>query len=74
MTADEVIAALKAYVDKKVVLTFSYGETQAVYLINVDDEGVVYDLVIEDRRDAKNAWWTTFGDIVDVQPIPGNKE
>ncbi|HEV2687999.1 MAG TPA: hypothetical protein VGV35_05580 [Bryobacteraceae bacterium] len=72
MTTDEVIHLLRANIDRPVKLTYASGEVETVLLHIVNDEGIVYDRLSEDLKDSKNAWWTTFPEIADVQPLPEN--
>ena len=74
MTTDEVIRSLRANVQNQVALTYADGKTENVLVINVDDEGVVFDLVKDDTRDNQNTWWTNFGEVADVQPIRGKAQ
>jgi hypothetical protein len=66
MDSDEIIWLLKTNIDRTVTVTFSDGQSLPVLVLNVDDEGFVYDLV---PKDEKTAYWTVFDDIADVKPL-----
>lgn len=63
MTPEEIAEVLRDNTGKLVTVTFRDGEVLPVLVINVDDEGFVYDLV---PKDEKTEYWTAFDDVVEV--------
>lgn len=61
MSREEVIRALEANVDKRVLITFLDGEMQLVTVVNFDAEGFV-------NKIGDEFFWATFEDVFEVQP------
>lgn len=72
MNREEVINRLTANVDKVVRVSFNDGKAETIKVHLVDDEGIVYFLVLSDQVDDK-AYWTVFGDIKSVSPSGDSK-
>jgi len=72
MNREEVINRLTADVDKVVMVSFNDGKAQTIKVHLVDDEGIVYFLVLSNQVDDR-AYWTVFDDIESVLPIGDSK-
>jgi hypothetical protein len=65
VTTDEVKAALRVNVGKRVRVTFADGVIQSVDIASVDDEGVLHSG--PDGIELAH-WWTRFESINEVEP------
>ena len=68
MTTKEIIEVLKANIDKTVRVTYQDGDTDLALVMTVDDEGFVFDLASLNPGEGKAIYWTSFADLLDVQP------
>lgn len=65
MVPDETIRVLKESIGKTVQLTLSDGESLVALVLNVDDEGFVYDLVPKEETE----YWTAFDGVLEIRPL-----
>ena len=66
MAPSEIAKVLRENIGNVVTVTFGDGGVLPVLIMNVDDEGFVYDLVPKDER---TEYWTSFDDVVEVQSL-----
>lgn len=64
MAPGEIAQILKQNIGKAVHVKLTDGESLSVLVLNVDDEGFVYDLVPKDRTE----YWTSFGGVLEITP------
>lgn len=64
MTRDEVIAALKANLNKPIHVEFTDGIGVRVRPLTVDKEGFIHDLATQDDM----VFWVPFEEVVSVTP------
>jgi hypothetical protein len=62
MSRDEVIAGLRANIDKVVRVTFEGDDVRDMTIVNLDDEGFV------NKIDGE-LFWSTFDDVENVEPL-----
>ncbi len=69
MTREEVIAALKANLNKPVSVQFSDGVIARIRPLTVDKEGFIHDLATKDDM----VFWVPFEEVITVTAeLPGN--
>jgi len=68
MTADEIIQTVKTNIGKSVTMKFDSGEILTAEVLNVDDEGFVYDPDPPETRHTNRLYWSAFSDIQEVRP------
>ncbi len=64
MTRDDVIATLKANLNKTVTLRFTDGFVTAATPLTVDKEGFIHDLASKDDH----VFWVSFEEVESVTP------
>jgi hypothetical protein len=72
MDREEIVGRLRANVDKVVKVCFGDGNIQTIKVHVVDDDGIVYFLVVSNEVD-KQAYWTVFDDIKNVESLRNSK-
>ena len=63
MTREEVISALKANLNKPVLVEFSDGATGRITPLTVDKDGFIHDLATQDDM----VFWVPFEEVVSVK-------
>jgi hypothetical protein len=63
VTREEVIAALKANLNKPVRVEFADGNTERIRPLTVDPEGFIHDLATQDDF----VFWVPFEEVVSVR-------
>jgi hypothetical protein len=66
MTRVDIIAALKANLNKPVLVEFTDGITARIQPLTVDQEGFIHDLATQDDM----VFWVPFEEVVSVTPEP----
>lgn len=66
MTREEVIQALKANLNKPVMVEFTDGSLGRITPLTVDKEGFIHDLATPDDA----VFWVPFEEVVSVTPSP----
>ena len=64
MTRDEIIGALKANLNKPVLVQFTDGVIGRIMPLTVDQEGFIHDLATKDDA----VFWVPFEEVVSVTP------
>ena len=64
MTREEVIAALRANLNKPIQVEFSDGTLVRIRPLTVDKEGFIHDLATQDDM----VFWVPFEEVVSVTP------
>ena len=64
MTREEVIAALKANLNKAVQVEFTDGHSGRIRPLTVDPEGFIHDLATQDDF----VFWVPFEEVVSITP------
>ena len=66
MSRDEVIAALKANLNKPIQVEFTDGMSVRIRPLTVDKDGFIHDLATQDDL----VFWVPFEEVVSVTPEP----
>jgi thiamine phosphate synthase YjbQ (UPF0047 family) len=74
VTTSEIEQLIKASVDKTVCVVYADGETENLFVHNVDDDGFVCDLVTEMTSRPPCAYWVRFTDILEARPAGDESE
>jgi hypothetical protein len=69
MTRDEIIGALKANLNKPVLVEFTDGVTGRIRPLTVDKEGFIHDLATQDDV----VFWVPFEEVVSVTAEEPNR-
>ena len=64
MTREEIIATLKANLNKPVLVEFTDGVSGRITPLTVDKEGFIHDLATQDDT----VFWVPFDEVVSVTP------
>jgi hypothetical protein len=66
VSTEEIIEVLRANIDQTIKVTHQDGDVDVALVINVDDEGFVFDLAsVCDGEQKTTAYWTRFTDSGD---------
>ena len=72
MDTGEIQRLIKANVDKIVTIVDVDGETQNLFVHNVDEEGFVCDTASKMTQPPACAYWVRFTDVREVRSAGGN--
>ncbi|HLK47970.1 MAG TPA: hypothetical protein VKT49_07540 [Bryobacteraceae bacterium] len=64
MTREEIVATLKANLNKPVLVEFTDGVTGRITPLTVDKDGFIHDLATKDDM----VFWVPFEEVVSVKP------